>query len=65
MSEIIQAIAAQSNGITLGNLLRMFNDRIDKPGSTTKGEWIQMVKSNADYNAQDKLLRPKGSSPSA
>jgi transcription initiation factor TFIIF subunit alpha len=36
----------------------MFRSRIDRPGSTTKTEWIQMVKQNAVFGP-DKLLRPK------
>lgn len=42
----------------MGNLLRKFHNRINKPGNITKAEWISMVKSHAVYGA-DKLLRPK------
>ncbi|KAK3391078.1 hypothetical protein B0H63DRAFT_520272 [Podospora didyma] len=56
-SEIVQALAAHAHeGISLGNLLRKFVSRIDKP--TTKVEWIALVKQNAEFGP-DKLLRPK------
>ncbi len=43
----------------MSNLMRMFQKRINKPGNTTKSEWIQMVKAHAVYHNTDKLLRPK------
>lgn len=58
-SEIIAAIPAE--GITLGNLLRMFHSRIDKPGGQTKSEWLQMVKQHGEYESASKLLKPKKS----
>ncbi|KAK1759519.1 hypothetical protein QBC47DRAFT_372257 [Echria macrotheca] len=58
VSEIIKAISAHPEGIQLGVLMRKFISRIDKPGSTTKSEWIQMVRHNAVFG-NDKLLRPK------
>ncbi|KAK0643532.1 hypothetical protein B0T16DRAFT_459669 [Cercophora newfieldiana] len=58
-AEIIQAIDAHPNGITLGDLLRKFVSRIDRPGMMNKGEWIQLVKQNSVFNATDRLLRPK------
>ncbi|KAL2015382.1 hypothetical protein VTK56DRAFT_5552 [Thermocarpiscus australiensis] len=58
-SEIVEALAPHAKeGITLGNLLRKFHNRMGKPGNTTKAEWIQMVKAHAVYGP-DKLLRPK------
>jgi transcription initiation factor TFIIF subunit alpha len=57
--EIAEALAPYAKeGITLSNLMKMFQRRINKPGNTTKSEWIQMVKAHAVYGA-DKLLRPK------
>ncbi|KAK0619831.1 hypothetical protein B0T14DRAFT_519981 [Immersiella caudata] len=58
-SEIIQALNAHPNGITLGDLLRKFLGRIDRPGMMTKQEWIQLVKQNSTFSAADRLLRPK------
>lgn len=63
--EIIDTLAQYAKeGITLSNLMKVFQRRINKPGNITKSEWIQMVKAHAVYG-QDKLLRPKpaGGSP--
>jgi len=57
-SEIVEAVNAHPEGITLGALMRKFITRIDRPGSTTKSEWIQMVRQNANFG-NDRLLRPK------
>lgn len=58
-SEIVAALAPYGEeGITLPDLLTKFRTRIDKPGSSTKNEWIQMVKSHAVYGP-DRRLRPK------
>lgn len=58
-SEIIEALAPYAeSGISLGNLLRKFLPRMNKPGTITKGAWLQMVKVHAVYGP-DKLLRPK------
>jgi transcription initiation factor TFIIF subunit alpha len=58
--EIVEALAPYAKeGISLSNLMRMFQKRINKPGNTTKSEWIQMVKAHAVYHNADKLLRPK------
>ncbi|KAK4126286.1 Rap30/74 interaction domain-containing protein [Parathielavia appendiculata] len=57
--EIAEALAPYAKeGISLSNLMKMFQKRIGKPGNITKSEWIQMVKAHAVYGA-DKLLRPK------
>lgn len=57
--EIAEALAPYGKeGITLANLMKLFHQRIGKPGNITKSEWIQMVKAHAVYGA-DKLLRPK------
>lgn len=53
--EIVQAVAAHQP-ISLGNLLRKFLHRIDKPGTTTKTEWIHLVRQNAEFGL-DKNLR--------
>ncbi|KAK5651542.1 hypothetical protein OQA88_11907 [Cercophora sp. LCS_1] len=57
-SDIIKAVQAYPQGITIGNLMRTFVSRIHPNGVTTKNEWIQLVKENARYGA-DRLLRPK------
>ena len=58
-ADIAAALAPYAKeGISLGNLLRKFKDRIDKPGHISRSEWIQMVKQTAVYGP-DKLLRPK------
>jgi transcription initiation factor TFIIF subunit alpha len=58
-SEITQAIAERGDGgISLGDLLRVFVHRLNQPGSTTKSEWLTLVKQNAVYGP-DKLLRPR------
>lgn len=58
-SEITQAIAERGDGgISLGDLLRVFVHRLNQPGSTTKAEWLTLVKQNAIYGP-DKLLRPR------
>ncbi|KAK3900057.1 hypothetical protein C8A05DRAFT_46028 [Staphylotrichum tortipilum] len=58
--EIADAIAPYAQeGISLSNLLRMFQKRINKPGNVTKSEWLQMVKAHAVFGPVDKLLRPK------
>ncbi|KAL2261854.1 hypothetical protein VTK26DRAFT_3146 [Humicola hyalothermophila] len=57
--EIVEALAPHAQeGISLGNLIRKFHNRINKPGNITKEEWVAMVKSHAVYGP-DKLLRPK------
>jgi transcription initiation factor TFIIF subunit alpha len=57
--EIAEALAPYAKeGISLSNLMKMFQKRIGKPGNITKSEWIQMVKAHAVYGP-DKLLRPK------
>lgn len=43
----------------MGDLLRKFHNRINRPGGTTKAEWIQMVKAQSVYDTKSKLLRPK------
>lgn len=59
-SEIIQSLAPYAkDGIKLGDLLRKFRGRIDRPGGTTKSEWIQMVKAQSVFDTKSKLLRPK------
>ncbi|KAK4166027.1 putative transcription initiation factor IIF subunit alpha [Cladorrhinum sp. PSN259] len=69
-AEIIATLARHPNGITLGNLMRAFSGRVsESPGSTSKKEWLYLVKANADFGP-DKLLRPKagnrgGGGPSA
>ncbi len=58
--EIAEALAPYAKeGISLSNLMRVFQKRINKPGNITKSEWIQMVKAHAVYHNTDKLLRPK------
>lgn len=58
-SEITQALAERGDsGISLGDLLRVFVHRLNQPGSTTKAEWLTLVKQNAIYGP-DKLLRPR------
>ncbi|KAK4151339.1 hypothetical protein C8A00DRAFT_17235 [Chaetomidium leptoderma] len=57
--EIAEALAPYAKeGISLSNLLAVFQKRINKPGHITKSEWIQMVKAHAVFGA-DKRLRPK------
>ena len=53
--EIIAALPP--NGISIGNILKLFPGRIvDKKH---RERFIRMVKENSSYNPEDKLLRPK------
>ncbi|KAI2641217.1 Rap30/74 interaction domain-containing protein [Xylaria nigripes] len=57
--EILDALPPLPNGITIGVLLRMFDNRVDKEGHLTRKEWLQLVKENAVFSQTDKLLRRK------
>ncbi|KAI0398882.1 hypothetical protein F4802DRAFT_591697 [Xylaria palmicola] len=57
--EILDALPPLPNGITIGGLLRMFDDRVDREGHLTRKEWLQLVKENAVFSQSDKLLRRK------
>ena len=59
--EIIQVLESKPNGISLGELLRLFSHRVESeknPNLMKRQEWIALVRQNAVYGA-DKLLRPK------
>ncbi|KAI1340263.1 Rap30/74 interaction domain-containing protein [Xylariaceae sp. FL0016] len=57
VQEVIDAMPPLPNGITVGLLTKKFSDRIDKPGCISKKEWLALVKENATFSHQDKLLR--------
>ncbi|KAI1124661.1 hypothetical protein F5Y10DRAFT_248982 [Nemania abortiva] len=57
--EILDALPALPNGITIGGLLKMFDNRVDKEGHLTRKEWLGLVKENAVFSQSDKLLRRK------
>ncbi|KAI8631947.1 Rap30/74 interaction domain-containing protein [Xylariaceae sp. FL1651] len=57
--EVVDALPALPNGISIGGLLRVFNNRVDRPGHLTRKEWLQLVKENTVFNSADKLLRRK------
>ncbi|KAJ9129823.1 Transcription initiation factor iif subunit [Pleurostoma richardsiae] len=60
-SEIVAALAANPQGISVGQLLKLFNGRVgDNPNQMSRRDWIKLVKENAKWGA-DKLLRPKDS----
>ncbi|KAL2159883.1 hypothetical protein VTH06DRAFT_2016 [Thermothelomyces fergusii] len=57
--EIADALAPYAKeGISLSNLMKKFQGRVNKPGNITTSQWIQMVKAHGVYGP-DKLLRPK------
>ncbi|KAK4644419.1 transcription factor IIF subunit tfg1 [Podospora bellae-mahoneyi] len=57
--ECYEALARHTNGIALVPFMSQFKHRIDKPGSTTRQEWIHMVKSFSDFHHETKLLKAK------
>lgn len=57
--EILDTLPPLPNGMTIGGLLKMFDDRVDKPGHLTRKEWLQLVKESAVFTQSDKLLRRK------
>lgn len=62
-SEIVSALLASPEGISVGALLRQFGNRVgDGPGQMVRKDWIKLVKDNAVFG-EDKLLRPKVSTP--
>ncbi|KAK3324198.1 hypothetical protein B0T19DRAFT_486415 [Cercophora scortea] len=56
LSDIIQAIPQE--GISIGDLLRKFHGRIDRPDTITRSQWIAMVREVAELGA-DKIMRLK------
>jgi transcription initiation factor TFIIF subunit alpha len=52
------AAALPASGIHIADLMKKFSGRVDKPGQTTRKEFITLVKENSKYGP-DKLLRPK------
>jgi transcription initiation factor TFIIF subunit alpha len=57
--EIVDALPPLPDGIPIGGLLRMFQNRVDKEGHLSRKEWLQLVKVNTTFNPTDKLLRRK------
>ncbi|KAI1482861.1 Rap30/74 interaction domain-containing protein [Daldinia eschscholtzii] len=57
--EIIDALPPPPQGITIGILLKKFQDRVDKPGCMQRKDWLKLVKENANFNTTEKLLRRK------
>lgn len=54
-------LESRPDGITLGELLRMFSHRVESqkhPNLMKRQEWITLVRQNAIYGP-DKVLRPK------
>ncbi|KAI0176455.1 Rap30/74 interaction domain-containing protein [Hypoxylon sp. FL1284] len=58
VQEIIDALPPLPDGITIGSLLRRFQDRVERPGYMPRKEWLRMVRENANFSA-DKMLRRK------
>jgi transcription initiation factor TFIIF subunit alpha len=59
--EIAEALAPYAKeGISLSNLMKKFQGRVNKPGNINTSQWVQMVKAHGVYGP-DKLLRPKAS----
>ncbi|KAI1441081.1 Rap30/74 interaction domain-containing protein [Annulohypoxylon stygium] len=56
--EIIAALPAPPKGVSIGEFIRKFQHRIDKPGCMDKKDWIRLVRAHADFGT-DKLLRRK------
>lgn len=57
--EIVEALPSPPDGISILNLFKFFDDRVgDRPGFTTKAEWLKLVRENSQYGP-DKLLRRK------
>ncbi|KAL2189590.1 Rap30/74 interaction domain-containing protein [Thermothelomyces heterothallicus CBS 203.75] len=57
--EIADALAPYAKeGISLSNLMKKFQGRVNKPGNINTSQWVQMVKAHGVYGP-DKLLRPK------
>lgn len=57
--EIVEALPPLPEGISIGNLMKIFQFRIgDKPGLMERKDWIKLVKDNAAWGS-DKLLRLK------
>ncbi|GAW20737.1 hypothetical protein ANO14919_102480 [Xylariales sp. No.14919] len=57
--EILDALPPLPSGVTIGGLLKMFDNRVDKEGHLSRKEWLQLVKENAVFSQSDKLLRRK------
>ncbi|KAI1382372.1 Rap30/74 interaction domain-containing protein [Hypoxylon crocopeplum] len=57
--EIIDALPPLPQGITIGVLLKRFQDRLDRPGCMSRKDWLKLVKENANFNTTEKLLRRK------
>ncbi|KAI1302750.1 hypothetical protein F5Y03DRAFT_360887 [Xylaria venustula] len=57
--EILDALPPLPNGITIGGLLKMFDNRVDKEGHLSRKEWLQLVKENTVFSQNEKLLRRK------
>ncbi|KAI1461822.1 Rap30/74 interaction domain-containing protein [Annulohypoxylon moriforme] len=56
--EIIDALPNRPQGVTIGAFIKIFQNRIDKPGCMHKKDWIRLVRAHADFGP-DKLLRRK------
>ncbi|KAI0381954.1 Rap30/74 interaction domain-containing protein [Hypomontagnella monticulosa] len=59
VQEIIDELPPLPEGIPISNLIKKFQHRLEMPGGTTKNEWLKMVKLNAAYDSEKKLLRRK------
>ncbi|GAP91964.1 putative transcription initiation factor IIF subunit alpha [Rosellinia necatrix] len=57
--EILAALPALPSGITIGGLLKVFENRVGEAGSASRKEWLQLVKENTIFTQSDKLLRRK------
>ncbi|KAI1107932.1 Rap30/74 interaction domain-containing protein [Jackrogersella minutella] len=57
--EIVDALPTPPEGITIGILMRKFQNRIDRPGCLERKDWLKLVRENADFNTAEKLLRRK------
>jgi hypothetical protein len=61
----VEGIPPLPEGITVGNLLRSFGNRVGRrneppaPGQMPQSEWLNVVRGNSVYNNTEKLLRRK------
>lgn len=57
--EIIDALPPLPEGITVGLLMRRFQDRVERPGYMPRKVWLRMVRENAHFSSAEKMLRRK------
>ncbi|CAJ2501866.1 Uu.00g047190.m01.CDS01 [Anthostomella pinea] len=57
--EIIDAMPPHPQGISVGQLLKKFEHRLEKPGFPTRKSWLDQVKMCTAWDKTQKLLRRK------